>query len=86
MSKDVPMSATFSSGSSDDRIREQAYLSWEADGSPAGRDLEYWEIARKTIDSSDGAALVNSVLHGQTTYEGGFSAQPPLPVLPVAGR
>jgi hypothetical protein len=27
------------------RIRERAYLLWEADGRPHGRDVEYWERA-----------------------------------------
>ncbi|MBV9784022.1 MAG: DUF2934 domain-containing protein [Acidisphaera sp.] len=31
------------------RIRERAYHLWQADGSPHGRDLEYWERARELI-------------------------------------
>ena len=35
------------------RIRERAYLLWEADGSPSGNDLEYWERARELVGMSD---------------------------------
>ena len=35
------------------RIRERAYLLWEADGSPPGNDLEYWERARELVGMSD---------------------------------
>jgi hypothetical protein len=31
------------------RIRELAYQLWEADGSPHGRDLEFWERARELV-------------------------------------
>jgi hypothetical protein len=42
------------------RIRERAYLLWEADGSPVGRDLEYWERARELtgLEDSGGAGLL----------------------------
>ena len=30
-------------------IRERAYLLWEQDGRPDGRDLEYWERARSLV-------------------------------------
>jgi Protein of unknown function (DUF2934) len=37
------------------RIRERAYHLWEADGSPHGRDLEYWERARELIGMEESA-------------------------------
>ena len=37
------------------RIRERAYYLWEADGCPAGNDLEYWERARELVGMSDSA-------------------------------
>lgn len=42
------------------RIRERAYHLWEADGSPHGRDLEYWERARELVgmEESAGAGLI----------------------------
>nr|HQT80282.1 DUF2934 domain-containing protein [Rhodopila sp.] len=27
------------------RVRERAYLLWESEGKPHGRDVEYWERA-----------------------------------------
>jgi hypothetical protein len=44
------------------RIRERAYQLWQADGSPHGRDLEYWERARELvgIEESAGAALLSN--------------------------
>jgi Protein of unknown function (DUF2934) len=35
------------------RIRERAYHLWQADGCPAGSDLEYWERARELIAIED---------------------------------
>lgn len=33
----------------DARIRERAYELWQADGSPHGNDMEYWERARELV-------------------------------------
>jgi hypothetical protein len=44
------------------RVRERAYLMWEADGRPHGRDVEYWERARELVgteESGGGASLPN---------------------------
>ena len=42
------------------RIRERAYLLWEADGCPEGRADEYWERARELggMEESKGAGLL----------------------------
>jgi hypothetical protein len=37
------------------RIRERAYLLWEADGCPHGRAEEFWERARELIGMEGGA-------------------------------
>jgi hypothetical protein len=37
------------------RVRERAYLLWEADGKPHGRDVEYWERARELIGMEESA-------------------------------
>ena len=45
------------------RIRERAYLLWEADGGPHGRDVEYWERACELISVEEapaGGRLLNS--------------------------
>ena len=62
----------------DQRIREQAYYSWEADGGPPGRDSHYWEQAQRSISAPDPFPGVDlqSINHA---YEGGISAQPPVP-------
>ena len=41
------------------RIRDRAYQLWQADGEPAGGDLEFWERARELV------ALEESVGAGQ---------------------
>jgi Protein of unknown function (DUF2934) len=37
------------------RVRERAYLLWEADGKPHGRDVEYWERARVLVGMEESA-------------------------------
>ena len=37
------------------RVRERAYLMWEADGKPHGRDVEYWERARELVGMEESA-------------------------------
>jgi hypothetical protein len=42
------------------RVRERAYLLWEADGKPHGQDVEYWERARELVgmEESTGSGLL----------------------------
>jgi hypothetical protein len=42
------------------RIRKRAYLLWEADGCPNGREDEFWERARELVgmEESRGAGLL----------------------------
>ena len=42
-----------SESSRQDRIREDAYLLWNADGRPEGRAEEYWLRAERRIDEID---------------------------------
>lgn len=51
----MPSKATSQPTPSDDAIRTRAYLMWEADGQPWGRDEHYWNRARTEL-----AALVPS--------------------------
>jgi hypothetical protein len=37
------------------RVRERAYLMWESDGRPHGRDVEYWERARELVGTEENA-------------------------------
>jgi hypothetical protein len=37
------------------RVRERAYLLWEDDGRPEGREQEYWERAEAMIRTEKGA-------------------------------
>jgi hypothetical protein len=41
------------SGNREQRIREEAYLLWNADGRPEGKSDEYWHRAEKVIDDQD---------------------------------
>jgi len=44
------------------RVRERAYLLWEADGRPEGRADEFWERARELVgmEESAGAGLLRN--------------------------
>lgn len=37
------------------RVRERAYLLWEAEGKPHGRDVEFWERARELVAMEESA-------------------------------
>lgn len=37
------------------RVRERAYLLWESEGKPHGRDVEYWERARELVGMEESA-------------------------------
>jgi hypothetical protein len=56
----------------DARIRQRAYHLWQADGSPHGRDVEYWERARELIgiEESPGAGLLESPMLRDTAVQG----------------
>jgi hypothetical protein len=41
----MPSKSTTIAAPSDDAIRTRAYLLWEADGRPFGRDDHYWGLA-----------------------------------------
>lgn len=48
------------------RVRERAYLLWEEDGRPHGRDREFWERARELIaieDNPTAGQLPNPMTH-----------------------
>lgn len=44
-----------------ERIRVRAYLLWQEDGCPEGRDLEFWERACELdgMESNPGAGLIS---------------------------
>ncbi|MBV8912586.1 MAG: DUF2934 domain-containing protein [Acetobacteraceae bacterium] len=39
------------------RIRERAYDLWQKEGSPEGRDHEFWERARLMLEADDAAPM-----------------------------
>ena len=56
------------------RVRERAYLLWEADGKPHGRDVEYWERARELVgmeESAGSGQLPNPQSHTESARETG---------------
>jgi hypothetical protein len=58
------------------RIRERAYLLWEADGKPHGRDVEYWERACELTgmeEPAGGGALANPQTVAARTRPGGVA-------------
>jgi hypothetical protein len=56
----------------EDAVRQRAYLIWEADGRPFGRDDHYWHLAMSEITTSAGAtdkpkrAAASSVVEEKT--------------------
>jgi len=40
-------------GTKEDRIREEAFLLWNADGRPEGKAVEYWHRAKEVIEQQD---------------------------------
>lgn len=58
----------------ENRVRERAYLMWEADGKPHGRDVEYWERARELVgmeESAGSGLLPNPQTHPASVAETG---------------
>ena len=45
----MPSKARTTSAGSEDAVRTRAYLLWEADGRPFGRDAHYWGIASAEV-------------------------------------
>jgi hypothetical protein len=43
---------TITSPANEDAVRTRAYLMWEADGRPFGRDDHYWQLAMSEITAS----------------------------------
>lgn len=50
------------------RIKERAYDLWQKEGSPGGRDQEFWERARLMV-TAEGAAPMQTPLGARTTAE-----------------
>ena len=44
----------------ENQIREQAYALWEKEGSPWGRDVEFWERARLLVDAPEVAPTIGT--------------------------
>ena len=51
------------------RVREKAYLMWESDGRPHGRDVEYWERARELVgmEESAGSSLLPNPMNASSS-------------------
>lgn len=67
----------------DQRTRELAYELWQADGSPHGGDLEYWERARTLVGMEESRQTAQlpvpspddpSVMAGQAVEEASIQA------------
>lgn len=52
----------------EDRIKERAYHLWQKEGSPEGRDKEFWERARLMVEA-EGAAPISTPLGERTEEE-----------------
>lgn len=53
---------------SDEKIKEQAYHLWQKEGSPHGRDHEFWERARLMVHAET-AAPISTPLSERTPDE-----------------
>jgi hypothetical protein len=49
------------------RIRDRAYLLWEAEGKPDGRADEYWHRARELIEAETQSAYPPTQSRGHRT-------------------
>jgi hypothetical protein len=49
------------------RIRERAYLMWEADGRPEGTAEEYWKRAQELIEDESRSASPPTASRGNRT-------------------
>jgi hypothetical protein len=49
------------------RIRERAYLTWEMEGRPDGRENEYWHRARERIEAETQSAYPPTQTRGHRT-------------------
>jgi hypothetical protein len=49
------------------RIRERAYLLWEMEGRPEGREEEYWHRARERIEAETQSAYPPTQSRGHRT-------------------
>ena len=57
-----------------DEIRERAYCLWQADGSPEGRDMDYWLRAEQ--DLSAAARKPSRKAKSATKSTAGLTAKP----------
>jgi Protein of unknown function (DUF2934) len=56
----------------EERIRVRAYLLWQADGGPHGRDVEYWEQACELTSAEEAGRLPNSQTAPAQSRHGGI--------------
>lgn len=58
----------------EERIRQRAYLLWEADGCPRGRDQEFWERAESLVrlEESEGAGQLPNQVHERPAQQEGI--------------
>ena len=61
----LPSSTSVEPSESD--IRHRAYLLWEADGKPDGRDDEYWHRARELMQDEGQSSYPPSASRGHRT-------------------
>lgn len=67
-----------------DEIRERAYCLWQADGSPDGRDMDYWLRAERDLTTATrkpgrkakGAGGSTSTLAAKTSSNAKTAAKP----------
>jgi hypothetical protein len=52
----MPEKAMTTAAVSEDAVRTRAYLMWEADGRPFGRDDHYWSLATAEMAAAGAAA------------------------------
>jgi Protein of unknown function (DUF2934) len=65
--QDHPTESHDSSSDMEERIRHRAYLLWEAEGRPEGRQDEYWHRARELIEDERRTAYPPTQSRGNRT-------------------
>jgi hypothetical protein len=70
----------------EDQIRERAHRIWMEEGSPHGRDVEHWEMAKRELEleaAQGGSTATSSDL--DKALADSFPASDPIAFTPVAG-
>ena len=82
----MPSKSTTIAAPSDDAIRTRAYLLWEADGRPFGRDDHYWGLALSETIVAIPAKLKRAAASAKPAVEKKAKAAKPAKAKPAKAK